>query len=253
MQSPDTDTSVNQVEIPPAVASVPPHILRLIGGEKDIHDTAAKFFDHIHLWMPFISKKRFYDVHIRTLPPSQSDVILLLLCLKLITTFPPARPRDARTPSYYAAKNFYSDLEGKGPFSILILQAGVLLGLYEIGHGIYPAAFLTIGACARYAHALGINVSKTVKSRKVLTLVEAEERRRVWWAIVILDRFVINGILYVLMANGHYRFVNIGCPGRPFATADPELSDLLPADDEEWDRGVRLYHFKSAFITLIKY
>ncbi|KAF3403264.1 hypothetical protein DPV78_003533, partial [Talaromyces pinophilus] len=210
-----------QVEIPPAVASVPPHILRLIGGEKDIHDTAAKFFDHIHLWMPFISKKRFYDVHLRTLPLSQSDVILLLLCLKLITTFPPARPRDARTPSYYAAKNFYSDLEGKGPFSILILQAGVLLGLYEIGHGIYPAAFLTIGACARYAHALGINVSKTVKPRKVLTLVEAEERRRVWWAIVILDRFV-----------------NIGCPGRPFATADPGLSDLLPADDEEWDRGI---------------
>lgn len=180
------------MEIPPAAASVPPHILHLIGDVNDIQDTAAKFFDHIHLWMPFISKKRFYDVHLRTLPPLYPDVILLVLCLKLITTFPPARPRDARTPLYYAAKHFHLDLEGEGTFSILILQAGVLLALYEIGHGIYPAAFLTIGACARYAHALGINVSKTAGSRKVLTLVEAEERRRVWWAIVILDRFVIN-------------------------------------------------------------
>ncbi|KAF4951796.1 hypothetical protein F66182_18461, partial [Fusarium sp. NRRL 66182] len=171
--------------------------------------------------MPFISKKRFYDVHVRTLPPSQPDVILLLLCLKLITSLPPARPRDARTPLYYAAKHFYLDLEGEDFFSILNLQAGILLGLYEIGHGIYPAAFLTIGACARYAHALGIHVSKTVKSRKVLTLVEAEERRRVWWAIVILDRFV-----------------NIGCPGRPLATAEPEINDLLPADDAEWDQGI---------------
>lgn len=181
-----------QLEITPAAASIPPHILRLVGDVNDIHETAAKFFDHIHLWMPFISKKRFYDVHVRTLPPSQPDVILLLLCLKLITSLPPARPRDARTPLYYAAKHFYLDLEGEDFFSILNLQAGILLGLYEIGHGIYPAAFLTIGACARYAHALGIHVSKTVKSRKVLTLVEAEERRRVWWAIVILDRFVIN-------------------------------------------------------------
>jgi hypothetical protein len=64
------------------------------------------------------------------------------------------------------------------------------LALYELGHAIYPAAFLSIGACARYAHALGINVSRTLKTRKVLTLVEVEERRRVWWAIVILDRFV---------------------------------------------------------------
>lgn len=180
-----------QLEITPAAASIPPLILRLIGDVNDIHDTAAKFFDHIHLWMPFISKKRFYDIHLRTLTPSQSDVVLLLLCLRLITTLPPARPRDARTPLYYAAKHFFLDIEGEGSFSILVLQACILLGLYEIGHGIYPAAFLTIGACARYAHALGFNVSKTVKSRKVLTLVEAEERRRVWWAIVILDRFVI--------------------------------------------------------------
>lgn len=76
-------------------------------------------------------------------------------------------------------------------FSILVLQAGVLVALYELGHGIYPAAFLSIGACARYAHALGINVSRTVPTRRVLTLVEVEERRRVWWAIVILDRFVV--------------------------------------------------------------
>lgn len=33
--------------------------------------------------------------------------------------------------------------------------------------------------------------------------------------------------------------MSIGCPGRPFATADPKLDDLLPADDAAWDRGVR--------------
>ena len=32
--------------------------------------------------------------------------------------------------------------------------------------------------------------------------------------------------------------MSIGCPGRPFATADPRLDDLLPADDVAWDQGV---------------
>jgi hypothetical protein len=81
-------------------------------------------------------------------------------------------------------------VEVEGAFSILVLQAGVLVALYELGHGIYPAAYLSIGACARYAHALGINVSHTVPTRRVLTFVEGEERRRIWWAIVILDRYV---------------------------------------------------------------
>jgi hypothetical protein len=87
-------------------------------------------------------------------------------------------------------KYFYLEVEGSSIVSLAVLQAGVLLALYELGHAIYPAAFLSIGACARYVHALGINVSRTLKTRKVLTLVEVEERRRVWWTIVILDRFV---------------------------------------------------------------
>lgn len=91
----------------------------------------------------------------------------------LITIFPPAGFHSPRTAVYNATKYFYLEVEGS--FYISVLQAGILIALYELGHGIYPAAFLSIGACARYAHALGINVSRTVPTRKVLTLVEVEE------------------------------------------------------------------------------
>ncbi|OQD93160.1 hypothetical protein PENSOL_c034G00713 [Penicillium solitum] len=184
---------------PTTGTTVPQDILELLGDLDGIQLTATRFFKHIHQWMPFISKKRFYDLYLQPSFRSRPDVALLLLALKLITTFPPAVEES---------------------FSILVLQAGVLVALYELGHGIYPAAFLSIGVCARYAHALGINVSRTVPTRRVLTLVEVEERRRAWWAIVILDRFV-----------------SIGCPGRPFATADPKLDDYLPSDDAAWDQG----------------
>ncbi|KAJ5119416.1 hypothetical protein N7448_010085 [Penicillium atrosanguineum] len=208
-----------QVETVRAVPSVPPHILHLLGDFDEIRVTAERFFGHIHRWMPFISKKRFYDLYLRPSFHSHSDVVLLLLAMKLITTFPRDDTNGPRAALYHATKHFY--LAVQGSFSILVLQAGLLMALYELGHGIYPAAYLSIGACARYAHALGINVSGTVPTRGVLTLVEVEERRRIWWALVVLDRFV-----------------SIGCPGRPFATADSKLDDLLPADDAAWDEGI---------------
>lgn len=174
--------------LPTAGTTVPQDILQLLGDLDEIQLTAMRFFKHIHQWMPFISKKRFYDLYLQPAFRSRPDIVLLLLALKLITTFPPAGSRSPRTALYNSTKHFYLKVEES--FSILVLQAGVLIALYELGHGIYPAAFLSIGACARYAHALGINVSRTAPNRRVLTLVEVEERRRVWWAIVILDRFV---------------------------------------------------------------
>jgi len=33
------------------------------------------------------------------------------------------------------------------------------------------------------------------------------------------------------------RYVNLGSSGRPLATADPATGDILPADDDLWDRG----------------
>ena len=190
-----------QVEIPHQTATpVPPHVLHLLGDTDEIRVTASNFFEHIHSWMPFISKKRFYELYLRPSFRSRSDVILLLLTLKLITTLPSKSPRSPRTPLYYVAKHFYLEVEGSSVFSISVLQAGVLLALYELGHAVYPAAFLSIGACARYAHALNIDGSRTGNARKVLTLVEVEERRRVWWAIVILDRFVPNiSTIYVVV------------------------------------------------------
>ena len=179
-----------QVEICRAASPVPEHILHLLGDVDDVRATASKFFEHIHSWMPFISKKRFYDLYLPSPFQSRSDVVLLLLSLKLITTLPPTNPRNPRTPLYHTVKHFCLEVEGSSTFSLPVLQAALLVALYELGHAIYPAAFLSVGACARYAHALGINCSKSLQTRRVLTLIEVEERRKIWWAIVILDRLV---------------------------------------------------------------
>lgn len=168
---------------------IPAHVTAIIGNVTNIRIFASHFFDTIQSWMPIISKKRFYDHYLHPLSQPRADLALLFLCMKLIISIPPKHTKNPQTPTYLAAKQFYLEVETAGIFSIQVLQAGVLISLYELGHAIYPSAFFSIGACARYAYALGIDGNATSQVSKPFTWVEQEERRRVWWAIVILDRF----------------------------------------------------------------
>lgn len=61
---------------------------------------------------------------------------------------------------YAVAKRCYAYIEANAIVSVKVLQAYLLVGLYEIAHAIYPAAYLTIGGCASLGHALGIHDRK---------------------------------------------------------------------------------------------
>lgn len=97
-------------------------------------------------------------------------------------------------------------METSGNLSLRILQAGILIALYETGHAIYPAAYLSVGACVRYGIALGID--KLVlepdgahDGLRIYTQTEVEEQRRVWWALLLLDRSVCQLALVCWVAN----------------------------------------------------
>jgi hypothetical protein len=186
------DSSVlkqGQVDISVATIPIPPHITAIIGDVSDIRIFGSHFFNTVQSWMPIISKTRFYDHYLHPLSQPRADLALLFLCMKLIISMPPKHTKNPQTAIYFAAKQFYLEVETAGIFSIQVLQAGLLISLYELGHAIYPSAFLSIGVSARYSCALGINGNATSQISKPSTWVEQEETRRVWWAIVILDRF----------------------------------------------------------------
>lgn len=93
-----------------------------------------------------------------------------------------------RSKLYLAAKNLHASMETRGIFTLEVLQAAMLIAVYELGHAIYPSAYLSVGACARYATALGVNEKINAGITWPLTRLELEEKRRAWWAILILDR-----------------------------------------------------------------
>ena len=113
----------------------------------------------------------------------------MCLCMKVATWSPPECNSNPQTRDYISAKQYLIEVEVAGVFTLQVLQANLLIALYELGHGIYPSAYMSISACATYAFALDLETEMTKSATSQFTWVEQEERRRVWWAIVILERF----------------------------------------------------------------
>jgi hypothetical protein len=177
-----------QLEIPKVDAKITKAVIDLVGSISDIQAVANIHFDGVHTWMPIISKKQFYDNLLHRLSYRRSELFLLTLSMKLCSATHIVTPK---TILYRMVKQLHFDIESSGTLSIQVLQAAVLIALYELGHAIYPAALLSVGCCARYATALDINKPTASLGSIKLPWIEEEETRRVWWAIAILDRFVL--------------------------------------------------------------
>ncbi|KAL7790695.1 hypothetical protein V8C43DRAFT_73258 [Trichoderma afarasin] len=200
---------------------VPEYIEVYSSDSASIRPVAAQFFNDVHPWIPIISKRRFYHQLLNPLSPRRADFVMIIIAMRLITWSPSEPMVEPRSPMYLAAKRYCAETELAGNITITFLQATIFIAIYELGHAIYPSAYLSIGACARYGTALGINNDGKSSGRHPPDdWVELEEMRRAWWGILILDRLV-----------------NLGNPLRMLATEEPKPEHPLPVDDTAWDNG----------------
>jgi hypothetical protein len=220
---------------------VPPEVAATVGVSiLDIQDVADRYFANVHIWLPFVSKKRMQLTLSNPGVELTLDLALLLLSMKLIVQVPQGGPHSARSPLYSLTKGYFNMVDSFGVVSLQVLQADLLIAAYEIGHGIYPAAYLTTGHCARLGHILGLNDRQNAPQllrRKPGAWAELEEMKRVWWTVMLLDRYVSAPFSPQSVGLNDVRYVNLGSRGHPLATDDPVRNETLPADDDMWDEG----------------
>ncbi|KAL4982803.1 hypothetical protein BDW68DRAFT_170151 [Aspergillus falconensis] len=211
----------SSLELPQVSLQLPPYVLTEIGDLGHQRIIALQYFSTVHLWMPIISKRRFFSLF--SDPPSaqRTDMGFLCLAMKLVVWTPSATSPDPRTTTYLAAKQLLYTCDLSLTLTLSTLQAYILMAVYEIGHAIYPAAHLSIGACVNYATALGLGWATPSWLEGRLSWIEAEERRRVWWAIVILERYI-----------------SLGWQQRPIVSEPPGMDEMLPIDDAAFDEEV---------------
>jgi hypothetical protein len=172
--------------LPDVGFSVDPAVLDFLGNVGTEQAFLSKYFAMIHPWLPCLSRKHFMERVINPLGSARPGNTLLIAAMKLVA-LPPSDP-NPRSGVYASIKADISRAVTNGLFELRIFQAMLLLALYEMGHAIHPAAYMTVGLCMRYGNALGFHTTVEYSAGEMPTDTEAEERRRGWWAALLLDR-----------------------------------------------------------------
>jgi hypothetical protein len=158
---------------------------------NEIENVCALYLRTTNSWLPIITDVRLHD-HLAYLGENPDpEICTLILCIYLVTQAPAhATEEGTNLESLYSIlKPFHSSLQSMSMPSIPILQAGMLLAVYEQGQALDQLGYLSIGTCTRMGHAMGLQ--KTLQqdlSSAGADRAGLEERKHVWWCVVILER-----------------------------------------------------------------
>ncbi|KAH8810831.1 hypothetical protein F5884DRAFT_780504 [Xylogone sp. PMI_703] len=184
---------------------------RIFGSLDEVNKLSTIYFESVHHRLPVISINRFHQHLPHLFTSSNADFVILCLCIGLIL-----QSSDPMTSSLYnTVKTSISLLEANNYNSLDTIQSRLLIVFYEMGHGLYPATSISIGACARAARSLRLHQVDSKFVEPALVDITREEGRRTWWAVHNLDRFI-----------------SLCCGDSIFVTEDADKEDPLPAVDE---------------------
>ncbi|KAI8662450.1 Zn(2)-C6 fungal-type domain-containing protein [Fusarium sp. Ph1] len=162
-------------------------------GGVDLPAMIETYFTIAHSWLPILDKEQLYlDIsHLLGYPGYQNDVTaLLLICIHIFLQQPCQHPNHSvRSALYRTARRLFFLLQtsARSP-SIALLQSGLLLAAYELGHGMSKDAYGTLGVCTSLAQQLSLEPGGC--DRGMIQRSEITQLDLCWSGIVLLDRYV---------------------------------------------------------------
>ncbi|KAF2009285.1 hypothetical protein BU24DRAFT_428825 [Aaosphaeria arxii CBS 175.79] len=189
-------------------------IVRPTGQSPDMVE--RRYFQGLHLWVPFMCPSRFRNERLMAVSTPTAEFSLLLLSMYLITHDPPELSKTSirRGDLHLHAKTLFSQISLLRRPSIRLIQAGILIAIYEYAHGDPDSALASIDLCARMACKAGFNRHSADKG--------VNQAWNTWWALRIFERiFYCETALTTL----------------PLITSAPDETDILPYEVSSLDCG----------------
>lgn len=174
-----------------------------------VDDVSARYFQGIHRHLPIISRTRFHNnlITLGGTPSAGFSVLLVAVCLvsscpelerRIRCTTDNDRQVDRRS-MYLSARSLLAQVQAIFPPSVHLIQAGVLLAVYEYVNDRPDEAFASIAGCARMAYAARIHLCSRPSLQPPWTptasansdtdvSLQAQEAGNTWWGIVVCER-----------------------------------------------------------------
>ncbi|PKX88442.1 fungal specific transcription factor domain-containing protein [Aspergillus novofumigatus IBT 16806] len=179
------------------------------------------YFRNIHRWLPVIAEQKFRAQisHIHSGLSAELALLLLAMYLLMENEWDESSNQTGGQQHLDQHCSYLVSflLLARGP-SLELVQAGLLLILYELGSGFLEAAFLRVATCARLAYILGLQVDESFVDDCSGAWCHAEERRRVWTGLYMMDRLVYQAMPGIMA---------------PHAVEEPDDGFPLPIGDQE--------------------
>ncbi|KAE8360849.1 hypothetical protein BDV27DRAFT_133875 [Aspergillus caelatus] len=220
-------------------------IIRATGGTFD--EINNRYFRGIHTFVPIISPDRFNDKLDKlqgAAPPTDLSVLLLSMCL---VTYHPEFSHSQNTEPphlstlYLTTKSLFAQVQASSSLSLPLIQAGVLIAVYEYSSGRYSESIASIGYCARMgiSHGLHLVNPPGITDDELFTQVE---EWNTWWSIFICERTFIceaRELLQPLIAQAPEIEANRATKLEDFPLSDLSESKRIPnlPDDPSQERG----------------
>ena len=169
-----------------------------IGSRSDVEQLIRQYCNTAHIRFPIICVPRLTEALSTIYSKPQAGFLLLCLCISIVMERPPHQPHaqahrmSMQSSAYVNIKTLIARLEATNHISLSYIQARVLVCWYEFGHGLFPAARISIAACSGAARVLGLvedDFRDCSSISDYATRLRAEERKRTLWAITNLDRY----------------------------------------------------------------
>ncbi|KAJ5347776.1 uncharacterized protein N7506_001029 [Penicillium brevicompactum] len=163
-----------------------------------LDEISVRYFQGVHTFVPIISRRQFHTQLLSFGANLQADFALLVLCVALLVSStdsfdvlgPQGPNRIEDSTLYIATKSLMAQAQALCAPTTRLVQAGVLLSVYEYAHGYPEQAFVTIGSSARMAYAAQLR-STPASARNAPSQIDwtiEEEEINTWWGIRICER-----------------------------------------------------------------
>ncbi|KAE8308056.1 hypothetical protein BDV41DRAFT_583933 [Aspergillus transmontanensis] len=199
-----------------------------------------EYLSYYQSWLPVVMERPFRKRLERLGHQPRAETALLALGILLVVQG--GLPDRATNPShrnYILCKELYAVLQLRRAPSLQLVQSGLLIALYETGISSSGAASLTIASCARLGYSMKLNIDDGNAYEDYLSWEAAEERRRVWTGIYLLDRIIYQVVTEFKAPHvsedlaDHFRLpVDDAClrTDKSEATQAPSLPMSVPVD-----------------------
>ncbi|KAK2025285.1 hypothetical protein LX32DRAFT_66502 [Colletotrichum zoysiae] len=199
----------------------------LISHGADWKASVNAYFSNVNTWLvvihPEVWQKRCAAAQLET-NPNDPDLALLILCIHILTLWNIDEFSSTAMlghPLYQSAKRIWAMRKAFSKAKIEHVQCGVLIALFELGHGDITRCYQTIGETASIGKVLELRPGKYVKEEEDMPAEpEEEQNRSLWWVLVIMDKIT------------HEQAATLWTP---LQMDMPSEDDLLPTEHYLWD------------------